>query len=51
MKNFVSLFNVWIFPRIKKWIIEEKQVILRWAFWHIAQKLKGLKKKSFAISA
>lgn len=51
MINIVKSSIVWVFPRVKKWIIEEKQVILRWAFWHISQKLKGLKKKSFAISA
>lgn len=50
MKKIVSLFNVWIFPRLKKWIILGKQDILRWAFWHISQKLKRLKKQSFAIS-
>ena len=47
----VTLPMYWIFPRMKKWFFENYRLILRWAFWHISQKLKGLKKKSFAISA
>ena len=42
---------IWIFPYIRKKMLQYYRKLLRWMFWGISQQLKQIKSKIFAISA